>query len=172
MVDSFLIQSSFCLTLYSPLILPSVSDLHDLYQDIILDHNKRPRHYGALANYTHTAKGYNPLCGDTMDVFLIIKDERIESIHFEAACCAICKASASIMADKLTSKSLVEAEAAFARMSELLTAKDEIDADIAVDGEMAALAGVRNFPARVKCATLPWHTYEAALNGEARAVTE
>jgi nitrogen fixation NifU-like protein len=149
-----------------------VSDLHDLYQDIILDHNKRPRHYGALADYTHTAEGYNPLCGDKMEVFLIINDGQIDSVQFEAACCAICKASASIMTEALTGKSLDEVEAVYARMSELLTAKEEIEADLSVDGEIAALAGVRNFPARIKCATLPWHTYEAALLGEAKAVTE
>lgn len=149
-----------------------MSDLHDLYQDIILDHNKRPRHYGALADYTHTAEGYNPLCGDKMEVFLIINDGQIDSVQFEAACCAICKASASIMTEALTGKSLDEVEAVYARMSELLTAKEEIEADLSVDGEIAALAGVRNFPARIKCATLPWHTYEAALLGEAKAVTE
>jgi nitrogen fixation NifU-like protein len=149
-----------------------VSDLHDLYQNIILDHNKRPRHYGALADYTHTAEGYNPLCGDKMEVFLIINDGQIDSVQFTAACCAICKASASIMTEALTGKSLDEVEAVYARMSELLTAKEEIEADLSVDGEIAALAGVRNFPARIKCATLPWHTYEAALLGEAKAVTE
>ena len=147
-------------------------DLHELYQDIILDHNKRPRHYGVLADYTHRAEGYNPLCGDKMDVFLIVKDGRIESVQFEAACCAICKASASMMTDTLTGKTLEEAEAAFARVGEMLSGELELEADLSVDGEIAALAGVRKFPARIKCATLPWHTYGAALRGDARAVTE
>ena len=149
-----------------------MSDLHELYQDIILDHNKRPRHYGVLTDYTHTAEGYNPLCGDKMDVYLIIKDGRIERVQFEAACCAICKAAASIMTETLIGKTIDEAEAAFARVNELLTSDQEIEADLSVDGEIAALVGVRKFPARIKCATLPWHTYEAALKGEARAVTE
>jgi len=79
-------------------------DLHDLYQDIILDHNKRPRHYGALADYTHTAEGYNPICGDKLTIFLVLKEDRIEAVQFEAACCAICKASASMMAEVLIGK--------------------------------------------------------------------
>ncbi len=141
-------------------------DLHDLYQDIILDHNKRPRHFGALAGYTHTAEGYNPLCGDKMDIYLILKDDRIEAVQFEAACCAICKSSASMMTETLTGKSLAEAEAAFKRVGELLSTDLNLEADLSVDGEIAALAGVRKFPARIKCATLPWHTYIAALKSD------
>ena len=138
-------------------------DLHDLYQDIILDHNKRPRHYGALADYTHTAEGYNPICGDKLTIFLVLKEDRIEAVQFEAACCAICKASASMMAEVLIGKTLVEAEAAFKRVAELLSSELNLEADLSVDGEIAALAGVRKFAARIKCATLPWHTYIAAL---------
>jgi len=138
-------------------------DLHDLYQDIILDHNKRPRHYGALADYTHTAEGYNPICGDKLTIFLVLKEDRIEAVQFEAACCAICKASASMMAEVLIGKTLVEAEAAFKRVGELLSSELNLEADLSVDGEIAALAGVRKFAARIKCATLPWHTYIAAL---------
>ena len=146
-------------------------DLHDLYQDIILDHNKRPRHCGVLSGYTHTAAGYNPLCGDKVDVFLIVQDERIETVQFEAACCAICKASASMMTEALIGKSLAEAAAAFKRVGELLSTEQEVDADLSVDGEIAALAGVRKFPARIKCATLPWHTYIAALKADAELGT-
>jgi nitrogen fixation NifU-like protein len=149
-----------------------VSDLHDLYQGIILDHNKRPRHYGALTDFTHSAEGYNPLCGDKMEIYLIVKEGRIECLQFEAACCAICKAAASIMMETFTGKTIAEAEAGLARVSELLTSDLEIEADLSVDGEIAALAGVRKFPARIKCATLPWHTYEAALKGQARAMSE
>lgn len=140
-------------------------DLHNLYQDIILDHNKRPRHYGALADHTHTAEGYNPLCGDKISVYLEVKDGRILAIQFEAACCAICKASASIMADALTGKTLEEAAAANLRVQDLLSKELDLDADFHADGEIAALAGVRQFAARIKCATLPWHTYEKALKG-------
>ena len=139
-------------------------DLHDLYQDIILDHNKRPRHYGALADYTHTAEGYNPICGDKLTIFLVLKEDRIEAVQFEAACCAICKASASMMAEVLTGKTLVEAEVELQRVRDLLSTELNLKADILVDGEIAALAGVRKFAARIKCATLPWHTYVAALN--------
>ena len=120
-------------------------DLHDLYQDIILDHNKRPRHYGALADYTHTAEGYNPICGDKLTIFLVLKEDRIEAVQFEAACCAICKASASMMAEVLIGKTLVEAEAAFKRVGELLSSELNLEADLSVDGEIAALAGVRKF---------------------------
>ena len=140
-------------------------DLHDLYQDIILDHNKRPRHYGALADYTHTAVGYNPICGDKLTIFLVLNGDHIEAVQFEAACCAICKSSASMMTEVLTGKTLAEAEAAFKRVADLLSTELNLEADLSVDGEIAALAGVRKFPARIKCATLPWHTYIAALKG-------
>jgi nitrogen fixation NifU-like protein len=145
-------------------------ELHDLYQEIILDHNKRPRHYGALAHATHSAEGYNPLCGDKIEVFLRIDDDRIADIRFECASCAICKASASIMTVALDGKSLDEAESTRSEVERILTTDTEVTLD--TQGELAALAGVRKFPARIKCATLPWHTYQAALRGEAKAVTE
>jgi len=138
-------------------------DLHDLYQDIILEHNKRPRHYGPLADYTHSAEGYNPICGDKLTIFLVLKEDLIRTVQFEAACCAICKASASMMTEVLIGKTLLEAEAAFKRVGELLSSELNLEADLSVDGEIAALAGVRKFAARIKCATLPWHTYIAAL---------
>ena len=145
-------------------------ELHDLYQEIILDHNKRPRHYGALAHATHSAEGYNPLCGDKIEVFLRIDDDRIADIRFECASCAICKASASIMTVALDGKSLDEAESTRSEVERILTTDTEVTLD--TQGELAALAGVRKFPARIKCATLPWHTFQAALRGEAKAVTE
>ena len=145
-------------------------ELHVLYQEIILDHNKRPRHYGALAHATHSAEGYNPLCGDKIEVFLRIDDDRIADIRFECASCAICKASASIMTVALDGKSLDEAESTRSEVERILTTDTE--ATLETQGELAALAGVRKFPARIKCATLPWHTYQAALRGEAKAVTE
>jgi len=146
-------------------------DLHDLYQAIILDHNKRPRHYGALADATHQAEGYNPLCGDKIEVFLKVTDDRIEAIQFEAASCAICKASASIMTEALTGQKLSDGESIHEAVSRILKMDTEIPT-LDAQGELAALAGVRKFPARVKCATLPWHTYQAALRGETKAVTE
>ncbi len=141
-------------------------ELHDLYQEIILDHNKRPRHYGALSSATHTAEGYNPLCGDKIEVFLQIEDGRIAAIQFECASCAICKSSASMMMAALDGQSLDEAESIRAAVERIL--KTDTEATLDAQGELAALAGVRKFPARIKCATLPWHTYEAALRGEPR----
>lgn len=145
-------------------------DLHDLYQDIILDHNRRPRHYGVLASYTHTAEGYNPLCGDKLNVFLQLNGDTIEAIQFEAAACAICKASASMMTEVLIGKTLAEAKQLDSRVTEVLT--QEVQTDLDADGAVAALAGVRKFPARIKCATLPWHTFEAALSGQAKVASE
>ena len=146
-------------------------DLNDLYQGIILDHNKRPRHYGALANATHVAEGYNPLCGDRIEVFLQLSGDQIETIQFECASCAICKASASIMAEALVGQSISIGESLQESVSRILKT-DTGTVTLDVQGEIAALSGVRNFPARIKCATLPWHTYQAALRGEAKAVTE
>ena len=146
-------------------------DLNDLYQGIILDHNKRPRHYGALANATHVAEGYNPICGDRIEVFLQLSGDQIEAIQFECASCAICKASASIMAEALVGQSISFGESIQESVSRILkTDTETVTHD--VKGEVAALSGVRNFPARIKCATLPWHTYQAALRGEAKAATE
>lgn len=149
-----------------------MSDLHDLYQEIILDHNKRPRHYGALAEYTHTAEGYNPLCGDKLQVYLQLEGGRIQALQFEAACCAICKASASMMAASLWGRTLAEAEKQWQLVSRLLSADQPQDEELDKGGEIVALAGVRQFPARIKCASLPWHTYQAALQGDVRAVTK
>ena len=146
-------------------------DLNDLYQAIILDHNKRPRHYGVLANATHVAEGYNPLCGDRIEVFLQLSGDQIEAIQFECASCAICKASASIMAEALVGQSISFGESIQESVSRILKTDTETVAHD-VQGEGAALSGVRNFPARIKCATLPWHTYQAALRGEAKAATE
>ena len=146
-------------------------DLNDLYQGIILDHNKRPRHYGALANATHVAEGYNPICGDRIEVFLQLSGDQIEAIQFECASCAICKASASIMAEALVGQNISFGESIQESVSRILkTDTETVTHD--VQGEVAALSGVRNFPARIKCATLPWHTYQAALRGEAKAATE
>ena len=146
-------------------------DLNDLYQGIILDHNKRPRHYGALANATHVAEGYNPLCGDRIEVFLQLSGDQIEAIQFECASCAICKASASIMAEALAGQSISIGESIRESVSRILKTDTET-VTLDVQGEVAALSGVRNFPSRIKCATLPGQTYQAALRGEAKAATE
>ena len=139
-------------------------ELHTLYQEIILDHNKRPRHYGALATATHNAEGYNPLCGDKVSVFVQIQSDRIVSLRFQCASCAICKASASIMMEVLQGHSIAEADAIREEAERLLTSDSCVTTDY--DSEMAALSGVRNFPARIKCAILPWDTLVNALRGE------
>ncbi len=135
--------------------------LQDLYQEIILNHNKHPRQYGALVDYTHTAEGYNPLCGDKLNIYVKLDGDEIEAIQFEAASCAICKASASMMMEALQGQTLEAAQAQNTRVNQLLTT--DVEADMEADGELASLVGVRKFPARVKCATLPWHTFESAL---------
>ena len=146
-------------------------DLHELYQAIILDHNKRPRNYGLLTSATHHASGYNPLCGDKIEVFLKIADDKIETIRFESASCAICKASASMMTDALTDQPLSAGERILDEVERLL-GEEATNSGVESQGELAALAGVRKFPARIKCATLPWHTYRAALRGRTNAVVE
>lgn len=137
------------------------NSLQDLYQEIILNHNKHPRHYGVLVGYTHTAEGYNPLCGDKLNVYMKLDGDQIEEIQFEAASCAICKASASMMMEALKGQTVDSAHALHIRITELLTTDAEMNID--AEGELASLVGVRAFPARVKCATLPWRTFESAL---------
>ena len=132
--------------------------LHDLYQSIILDHNKRPRNYGKPGTCTHSAEGYNPLCGDKVTVFLTMEGGRIKKVNFESASCAICKASASIMTELLRDRSLQEMEAICGLVYEWLLADHDKPAALSTNGDLAALAGVRQFPARVKCALLPWET--------------
>ena len=141
-------------------------ELDDLYQAIILDHNKRPRHYGALASATHRAEGYNPLCGDKIEVFLEVSEGHIVKLQFECASCAICKASASMMAEALNGQSFKIAGSLRESVERIL--KTDTKTNLESEGEIASLAGVRKFPARIKCATLPWHTFEAALRGESK----
>lgn len=136
-----------------------MSDLDDLYQNIILDHNKRPRNYGALTDATHSAEGYNALCGDKVEVFLKIADDKIEAIRFEAASCAICQASASLMSQELVGKTLEEARIIQKEVEGLLGDSEEVGQS---DRELIALQGVRKFPSRIKCASLPWETFEKA----------
>ena len=137
-----------------------------LYQEIILEHNKRPRNYGVLSTATHKAEGYNPLCGDRVSVFVQIQSDHIVSLRFQCASCAICKASASIMVEALQGQSILEAGAIREQAERLLTSDTCVTIDC--DGEMAALSGVRKFPARIKCAILPWDTLINALSGETK----
>jgi len=142
-----------------------MSELTDLYQELILDHNRRPRNYGALADANHTAKGYNPLCGDKLTIYAKVDGDRIAGLMFEGSGCAISKASASLLTDALKGKTLAEADALFARVHAMLTAPMDQAIDVESMGKLAVLSGVREFPVRVKCASLAWHTLKAALEG-------
>lgn len=146
-----------------------MAGLRELYQETILDHNKHPRNFGRLDGASHHAHGHNPLCGDRVDVYLQVEDDRVVDVAFEGDGCAISTASASIMTDVLKGRSLDEVHALFARFHELVTTDAELPEEL---GKLAVLAGVREFPTRVKCATLPWHTLEAALRNEADTTTE
>ncbi len=149
-----------------------MSDLMDLYQEIILDHNRRPRNFGPLPDADHQAEGYNPLCGDQLKVYLRIADGRIEDVHFDGSGCAISKASASLMTEAVKGKSLAEAEELFGGFHELLTGDPSVKGEASAElGKLAVFEGVREFPVRVKCATLAWHTLHAALAGESQPVS-
>jgi nitrogen fixation NifU-like protein len=145
-----------------------MSDLRDLYQEVILDHNKRPRNFRALAPATHHADGHNPLCGDKVTVYLDIHDGIIQDIAFQGSGCAISTASASLMTEALKGKPVAEVEHLFEEFHDVVTGVAEPSPTL---GKLAILAGVRDYPARVKCATLAWHTLRAALENQAQPVS-
>jgi len=147
-----------------------MSDLNDLYQEVILDHNRRPRNFRALAGASHRAEGYNPLCGDRLTLYLNVTGDVITDVAFEGAGCAISKASASMMTDALKGKTVGEAEALFRRFHRMVTTPP--DQPVEDMGKLSSLAGVREFPVRVKCASLAWHTFKAALLQQQKASTE
>ena len=134
-----------------------MSELTDLYQEVILDHNRRPRNFHALANASHRAEGYNPLCGDRLTLYLSVNEGVITEAAFEGAGCAISKASASMMTETLKGKTLAEADALFQRFHRMVTTPP--DQPVEDMGKLSSLAGVREFPIRVKCASLAWHTF-------------
>lgn len=135
--------------------------LTELYREVILDHNKHPRNFGRLEPHDGEAKGHNPLCGDRLTLTLRRDGERLEDLRFEGNGCAISMASASMMTEAVKGRSRAEIDALFARVHALLTEQGASSADL---GKLAALSGVREFPARVKCASLCWHTLNAALD--------
>ncbi len=139
------------------------AELNELYQQVILDHNKSPRNFGILEQFSHHAEGHNPLCGDQVDVTLTVKDGKIEDIKFNGSGCAISKASASIMTTLVKGKTVEEAKKLFKMFHDVVT--EDPNAEIEMDklGKIAIFAGVREFPARIKCASLPWHTLLNAL---------
>ena len=148
--------------------MSDVRELRDLYQEVILEHSKKPRNYGVLEPASHKAEGYNPLCGDHYTIFVNMKDGGISEISFQGPGCAISKASASMMTQALKGKSEAEAEALFTRFHDLVTGHGG-DADSL--GKLAVFAGVSEYPLRVKCATLAWHAMRAALRGEQQAIS-
>ena len=149
-----------------------MDDLRELYQQVILDHNKSPRNFGKLERANRRQEGFNPLCGDHLHVYLRVDDDDvIEDIRFEGAGCAISKASASLMTDAVKGRSAAEAEAIFSRFQALVTSDVDAPVDQAQVGKLAVFAGVREFPMRVKCATLAWHTMRSALDQQAVPTT-
>src|ERR1051325_11951296 len=141
-----------------------MSDLSDLYQEVILDHNRRPRNFGVLTDATRVANGHNPLCGDRLKLYLKLNGPLIENISFEGSGCAISKASASLMTDAVKGRSTAEALALFDRFHDVVTTPIDQPIDEEAVGKLAVLAGVREFPVRVKCASLAWHTLKSALS--------
>ena len=147
-----------------------MSDLRELYQQVILDHNKNPRNFHEMADATRRVEGYNPLCGDHYTIFVRTAGDKIEDVSFTGNGCAISKASASVMSSTIKGKSKEEAENLFQTFHRLVTG-DASGLSAADLGRLAAFSGVSEFPARVKCATLAWHTLKSALDGDAESVS-
>jgi len=147
-----------------------MSDLKDLYQEVILDHNKRPRNFHTVESPSHSAEGYNPLCGDRMHLYLKVDDGVVTDVGFQGSGCAISKASASLMTDSIKGRPVAEVRDLFQRFHTMVTTPP----DEAVEnlGKLSVLSGVREFPVRVKCASLAWHTLKAALDREQLISTE
>jgi nitrogen fixation NifU-like protein len=149
-----------------------MSELSDLYQEVILDHNRRPRNFRVIEPATARQEGYNPLCGDRLTLYLTIDGDVIEDVSFQGSGCAISKASASLMTDQVKGKTVEQARELFDRFHAMITSNPEAPADDL--GKLNVLAGVREFPTRVKCASLAWHTMKAAVahEGDAPVTTE
>ena len=151
------------------------SELRELYQEVILDHGRTPRNFGRPDGANHHAHGHNPLCGDKVTVHLKLKDGVVEDVGFEGSGCAISMASTSLMTEVLKGKTVAEAHALFHRFHDLITGSHDSRADETVDADdferLTVLSGVSEYPMRVKCATLGWHTLEAAIQGEADKVS-
>lgn len=148
-----------------------MTDLSDLYQQIIVDHNRAPRNFKKLAHPTRDAEGANPLCGDQIKLEVELDGDRIADIGFQGSGCAISQASASLLTGAVLGKTTADARALFDAVHGMLTSAPAAPVDTAKLGKLAALAGVRQFPVRVKCASLPWHTLRAALESAAEPVT-
>ena len=149
-----------------------MSELSELYQQVILDHNKKPRNFRKLEQANHRAEGFNPLCGDHLTIYVDLEDNSVKEIAFEGSGCAISKAAASMMTQAVKGKSKEQAEALFNDFHSMVTGELDEETEENNLGNLRIFAGVREFPVRVKCATLPWHTLHAALNDEQHASTE
>ena len=147
-----------------------MTDLQDLYQELILDHGRRPRNFRPLDGATRSAEGYNPLCGDKVKIYVKMDGDIVKDISFEGAGCAISTASASIMTEILKGKTRAEAEELFQTFHDLVTGQ-QAQLDAPELGKLAVFSGVSEFPIRVKCATLSWHTMRAAMNGEGEVIS-
>jgi len=145
-------------------------DLRDLYQEVIFDHNRNPRNFRVMENADRQVEGFNPLCGDRLTLFLKMDGNVITDASFQGSGCAISTASVSLMTEIVKGKTETEAEELFRKFHEMTTGKEE-HINLEALGKLAVLAGVREYPARVKCATLAWHTLEAALKNEASAIS-
>lgn len=148
-----------------------MSDLRELYQEVILDHNRRPRNFRVIAGANRHAEGYNPLCGDRLTLYLQVEGERITDASFEGSGCAISKASASMMTESVKGKTVAEAEALFERFHRMVTTPPDAPAGAEGLGKLAVFAGVREFPVRVKCASLAWHTMKSAVEAKDEVVS-
>lgn len=153
-----------------------MSDLRELYQELILDHGRRPRSFGELPDRNREAEGVNPLCGDHLVLHLRVEEGEgggtVREVAFKGSGCAISTASASLLTGAIKGKTVAEVEALFARVHAMLTAPTDVAPETEGLGKLAVFAGVREFPARVKCASLPWHTLKRALEGGGKASTE
>lgn len=149
-----------------------MSELNDLYQEVILDHNKNPRNFREIENADKTADGNNPLCGDALRVYIQMEDDKVKDVAFKGSGCAISKASASMMTQVVKGKTREEAEVLFDEFHKMVTGELDIETDENNLGKLKIFAGVLEFPARVKCASLSWHTLHAALSGEEVVSTE
>lgn len=148
-----------------------MSELRELYQEMILDHSKNPKNFHALLRATQKAEGYNPLCGDRLTVYLEVEGDLIKDVSFQGSGCAISKASASMMTAQLKGKTKQEARKIFENFRTMLAGDSKKSFDKEILGKLAVFSGVSEFPVRVKCATLPWHTFRAGLDGDRHTVS-
>ena len=146
-----------------------MSNLNELYQEVILDHNKRPRNFRSIDGASHHAEGYNPLCGDRLSLYLQVDEGRISDVAFQGSGCAISKASASLMTDAVKGQSIGDVREMFQRFHRMVTTPP--DQPVENLGKLSVLAGVREFPVRVKCASLAWHTMKAAVEAKQKVVS-